>query len=150
MPTPLIICQSIQHGNTLKVAKALAEVLGADVKKPEETNLEEIAAATLVGFGSGIYNGKHHQSLFNLVSRLENQNQKPAFIFSTASVPFKVMHKDLRSNLKDKNFNILGEFQCKGFMDYNFLKFMGGLNNGRPNEKDLIKARKFAKKLKNE
>jgi len=65
-------------------------------KKPSHVNIEGIAKYNLIGLGSGIYGGKHHKSLFELINKSNVQNNKPVFIFSTASVPFKVMHKSLR------------------------------------------------------
>jgi len=56
----LIICQSIHHGNTMKVAKVIAEELNADLKKPSEIKLKDLDKYNLIGFGSGIYDGKHH------------------------------------------------------------------------------------------
>lgn len=146
----LIICVSMHHGNTEKIAKAMAEVLDAEIKKPSEVNIEEITKYDLIGFASGIYNRKHHRSLFELVDKLKSQKHNKAFIFSTATIPFKVLHKPLKESLIDKGFDIIEEFCCKGFMNHSFTKYIfGGLNKGRPNEKDLENARKFAEDLKN-
>ena len=53
----LIICVSIHHGNTEKIAKAMAEVLNAKLVKPNEVNINELAKYYSIGFGSGIYAG---------------------------------------------------------------------------------------------
>lgn len=142
----LIICQSIHHGNSMKIAKAIGEVLHAEIKKPNE--VKSISGYDLIGFGSGIYNGKHHESLFDFLVPLDIQNNKKVFIFSTASFKFMKMHKALRKKLVSKGFDIMGEFMCKGFMDYKFLKhFFGGLNKKRPNNKDIEDAKQFAENL---
>lgn len=99
--------------------------------------------------GSGIYDGKHHRSLFKLIDKLESEKDVKSFVFSTASVPFKRMHNSLKESLIAKGFNIVGEFQCKGFMNHGFTRYiLGGLCKGRPNEKDLKKAKEFAMKIK--
>jgi len=145
----IIICISIHHTNTLKIAKVIGEVLNAKIIKPTDVDIEILSDYDLIGFGSGIYNGKHHRSLFDLVSKLKTKNHKKVFIFSTATIPFEVIHKPLKESLIDKGFDIIGEFYCKGFMSYGFTKYIfGGLNKGRPNEKDLKKAQNFARKLK--
>ncbi|MBL7054788.1 flavodoxin family protein [Candidatus Woesearchaeota archaeon] len=145
----LIICQSIHHGNTMKVAKVIAGQLNADIKKPSEVKPADINKYDVIGFGSGIYNGKHHISQFKLVENLEVQKNKKAFIFSTASICYKKMHEPLRQELISKRFDIIDEFICKGFINYSFIKyFFGGLNKKRPNEKDLSKAKDFALKIK--
>ncbi|MFT9497353.1 flavodoxin family protein [Anaerosolibacter sp.] len=142
-----MVCASVHHNNTLNVAKVMGEELNAEIIKPSEFNCEMISDYDLIGFGSGIYNGKNHQSIFNLIDGLKVQNHKHAFIFSTSTIPVKVMHKSLKESLIAKEFHIVGEFYCKGFMNYSFTKFLGGLNKGRPNDRDLEKARNFARNL---
>lgn len=145
----IIICKSIHHGNTRKVAQAMSKILKASVVEPSEFKSSEIDVYDLIGFGSGIYNGKHHRSLFKLINRLKKQNHKKAFIFFTSTVPVKKFHQDLREALIEKGFDIIGEFCCRGFIDYSFSKYIfGGLNKGRPNKQDLKTAKQFAKQLK--
>ena len=146
----LIIYQSIHHKNTEKIAKVLAEELKAELKKPSEIKPTDLDKYELIGFGSGIYDGKHHISLFKLLNSIKNQNSKKSFIFSTATIRYKKMHEALREELISKGFNIIDEFICRGFMDYSFIRyFFGGLNKKRPNEKDLKNAREFAKNIQN-
>jgi len=146
----LIICQSVHHGNTMKVAESIAKELGAEIKNPSAVTAKDFEYYDLIGFGSGIFNGQHHASLFLLLNSLKTQENKYAFIFSTASICYKKMHEPLRLLLISKGFYIVDEFICRGFTDYSFLKyFFGGINKGRPNQKDLESAREFAIKLKN-
>lgn len=148
-PKVLIICQSIHHGSTMKIASVMAKALDAKIKKPSEVSERDLMAYDLIGFGSGIYNGKHHVSLFKLIENIKNQNSRKVFIFSTASFRYKKMHEDLRNELISKEFNIIGEFMCKGFMNYSFIKYIfGGLNKKRPNENDLLNAKDFAMTIK--
>jgi flavodoxin len=147
----LIICSSTHHGNTLKIAKAIAKVFNTEVRKPSEVDLGRIGDFDLIGFGSGIYNGKHHQSLFDLLNKLSPQNKKKAFLFSTSSIRYHELHSPLKKALQEKGFTIIDEFFCKGFMNYSFIKFFfGGINKKRPNEHDLQAAEAFARKLKAE
>jgi flavodoxin len=144
----LIICESVHHGNTLKVARAIGEVLNAKIVKPSDFNESTISGYDFIGFGSGIYGGAHHKNLLDLAEKLETQNGKKAFIFSTSMIRMSVMHKALRDKLLKKGFDIKGEFLCKGFTDQSVLKSVfGGVNKGRPNKQDLQKAQAFAKKL---
>ena len=80
----LIICQSIHHGNTMKIAKVLADELNAEIKKPSEVKNEELDKYDLIGFGSGIYDDKHHNSLLNLVDKLPNGFGKKLLYFQLA------------------------------------------------------------------
>ncbi len=141
--------------NTEKVAKEMAMVLGADLKKVGEVNPSELANYDLIGFGSGIYMGKHHKSLLAIVKGLPPSNKK-AFIFSTSgtihSMPKPNCHKALRKVLQQKNFEVIDEFNCPGFDTVLFVRlihFGKALNPGRPNEEDLKKAQAFTNNLKN-
>ena len=145
----LIICQSIHHGNTMKVAKVIAAELNADIKKPSEVNTHQLSEYDVIGFGSGIYKRRHHISLFRLLNKTKPQENKKTFVFSTASSRYKKMHEPLKSELIAKGFDIIGEFICKGFMNYSFTRYIfGGINKKRPNEKDLEEAKDFAKTIK--
>ncbi|HIE43486.1 MAG TPA: flavodoxin, partial [Candidatus Omnitrophica bacterium] len=78
----LIICISIHHKNTEKIAKVMAKVLEAKLLKPHKVDINTLSRYDLIGFGSGIYYHKHHGSLLNLVERLPDLKGKKAFIFS--------------------------------------------------------------------
>ena len=80
----LLIVSSYHHGNTEKIARAMAEVLSAPIKKPNEVDIKELLEYELIGFGSGIYSEKHHEEILNLVDRLPMENSKKAFIYSTS------------------------------------------------------------------
>ena len=150
----LLIYISIHHGNTEKIAKVMSEVFDVKLLKFDEVSIDMLSEYDLVGFGSGIYFFKHHKALLNLAENLPYLNKK-VFVFSTRGIgPVWFYHRTLKKKLLKKGFNIVGEFSCKGFDTHlfdkyiPFLKFIGGLNKGRPNKRDLEKARDFAKTLK--
>ncbi|HOP67818.1 MAG TPA: flavodoxin family protein [Methanoregulaceae archaeon] len=142
----LIIYKSVHHMNTQKVAEAMADAIGADPRKVEEVEPAMLAEYDLIGFGSGIYHGKHHKTLLDFVAGLPQQG-KSAFVFSTSGGAKKTMHRELRAALVQKGFAIKGEFACPGFDTYGAFKLIGGIRKGCPNEKDLEKAQAFAKGL---
>ncbi|MHC1628101.1 MAG: flavodoxin domain-containing protein [Candidatus Nezhaarchaeales archaeon] len=119
----LVVCISMYYGNTEKIAKVIAEVLRAEIVKPHEVSAESLCEYDLIGFGSGIYFGKHHKSLFDLLDRIDYQHGKSAFIFSTSGIKasmFFDFHKALRKKLVEKGFVAIGEFNCKGFTAHPF------------------------------
>ena len=145
----LIVCQSVHHGNTMKVARAMAGELDAEIRTPAEVAAGDLDEFDLVGFGSGIHNQKHHASLFRLVDSLESSQARKCFVFSTASICYLKMHQPLKAALESRGFQVLDQFISRGFMDFGWTKlWFGGINKGRPNEKDLDKARAFAVGLK--
>ena len=149
----LIILYSYHHNNTEKVAKAIARILDAQIYSPQQVDPEKLHEYDLVGFGSGIYGDKHHVSLLNLADRLPHVSGGKTFLFSTSAMinEWKVSndHSSLREKLASKGYTIIDEFACRGFNTNSFLKYMGGINKGRPNSEDLKNAEEFAMTLKN-
>ncbi len=147
----LIVCFSHHHNNTQKIAEAMAKVLNAQVKAPQQISPEVLQNYDLIGFGSGIDSDKHYQVLLDFADQLPLTNKK-AFIFSTCAMkgegkPAKD-HTALREILQTKGYRIVGDFQCLGFNTNGFLRYFGGMNKGRPNAEDLRNAEEFAQKLK--
>ena len=149
---PLLILYSYHHRNTEKVAEVVAEVLGAQIKAPDDVDPGELGDYDLIGFGSGIYGAKHHETVLELANRLPLVTDKRAFIFSTSAIINKGKiasdHAALRGILKSKGYAIVDEFSCRGFNTNSFMKYLGGMNKGRPNAEDLERAREFALSLR--
>ncbi len=147
----LLVVYSYHHNNTLKVAKVFAGILDAPILTPQELNPEALQECTLVGFGSGIYGEKHHKYLLDLVDGLPEVTDKRAFIFSTSAIMGKEKvakdHLTLKEKLQSKGYMVIDEFACKGFNTNSFLKYLGGMNKGRPNSEDLKDAEEFAQNL---
>jgi flavodoxin len=152
----LLVLFSFHHNNTEKIANVFAQVLDAQIKTPRQIEPEELQEYSLIGFGSGIYDEKHHKVLLDLADKLPQVTDRKAFIFSTSGVARKFAidqsiddpHSPLRKKLKSKGYMIMDEFNCAGFNTNSFLKLFGGMNKGKPNKKDLKNAEEFAEKLK--
>ncbi len=148
----LLVLFSYHHKNTEKIANVFAKVLDAQIKTPQQIHPEELQAYDLIGFGSGIYSAKHHTYLLNLADALPPVNNKKAFIFSTNAITGKAKiakdHSILREKLQSKGYVIVDEFSCKGFNTNSFIKYIGGMNKGRPNAEDLKHAEEFVESLK--
>lgn len=146
-----ILCKSVHHQNTAQVARAMAEVLGADVACPEEVPYTSLSEYEMVGFGSGVYYGRLHGALYDWLGGLPDCREplKTAFVFSTSGLSFlsKVWHAPLKRLLGRKGFEVVGEFSCRGFDTWGPLWLVGGLNRKHPDERDLERAREFARTL---
>jgi flavodoxin len=145
-PTALIVCVSEHHGNTHRVANAMAKVLGADVVEPEIVDLDELRRFDLVGFGSGIYFGVVHPRLGELIDRLPPGDGQSVFTFSTSGMfllPW-LGTADIRHGLGGRHYEVLGDFNCRGLDTVGPLRFIGGVNRGHPDASDLERATAFA------
>jgi len=155
----LIIVSSCHHGNTGKVAAAMANVLCAQVKTPQEADPEELVGYDLIGFGSGIDSSRHYKPLLDFADSLPHAAGRNAFIFSTCGVPAALFgekyiknyagesHAALREKLETKEYRIIGEFNCPGHNTNAFLRYFGGFNKGRPDARDLLGAEEFGRRL---
>lgn len=147
----LIILFSAKNSNTAKVANSLAKILGANAKSPQQVDPDELEKYDLVGFGSGIFDGKHHSSMIEFADELPLSPDKKVFIFSTSGMESLPKQDDpytsLRACLIDKGVEVIDEFNCVGFNDNRFLKLFGEMNRGRPNNDDLKQAEAFAAAL---
>ncbi len=152
----LLVVFSYHHQNTEKIADVIGKVLDAQKRTPQQMRREDLQEYDLIGFGSGIYDGKHHQFLLDFADQLPKVNNRKAFLFSTCGVPVFGMtkaliaknHLPLREKLQSKGYLIVDEFGCVGFNTNSFLTLFGGINKGRPNAEDLQQAKEFARKLK--
>lgn len=147
-PRCLLLVKSVHHGNTAKVAAAMAGVLEAEVAAPESVPYTTLADGGLLGLGSGVYYGRMHEALFDWLHGLPDAPLPgtPAFIVSTSGLPFlaPLWHGPLRRLLVRKGFRVVGEFACRGFDTWGPLWLTGGLNRAHPDERDLARAKKFA------
>ncbi len=142
----LIIYKSIHHGNTKRIAEVMAESLEANLLDLKDAKQDVITEYDLIGFGSGIYFGKPHKKLREFIEELDGVENKKAFVFSTSGNGKP--NKWLKEKLTDKGFEIMGEFNCKGYDTYGLTKLIGGINKGKPDEEDFKNAKEFAKGLK--
>jgi len=151
----LVIVYSYHHGNTEKIAHTMANVLGAEVKTPQQVYPEKLRDYDLIGFGSGIYSATFDPAVLTLADRLSCAAGKKAFLFSTYGAPaFAVTrrfieenHAEIREKLQLKGYTVIGEFGCAGWNTNSFLKYFGGLNKGRPDAGDLRNAEAFAREM---
>ena len=127
----IIIYNSVHHRNTEKIAKVMAEILKADLTDPSETDTDKIKKYDLIGFGSGIYVGKHHKKLLEFIDDLPVFKNKKVFIFSTSGMHeggiLNRFNKPLEKRLLKKGFTIIGKFSCLGFDTVGPLKLIGAL-----------------------
>ena len=145
----VIICKSVHRQNTAKVARAIADVMHAEVVSPEDFPHASLERYDVVGFGSGIYYGVIHPALWDWVRRLrtDGQGRRSAFVFTTAGLPvlWRVWHGPLKADLTRTGFDIIGEFNCGGFDTWGPLWLTGGINRRHPSPQDLDRAAAFAR-----
>ncbi|WP_327229355.1 flavodoxin family protein [Streptomyces murinus] len=146
----VIVCASVSHGNTRRVADSMAQVLGARVVSPEQADPAELADADLVGFGSGVFYSRLHPALMSFAKALPTGRGR-AFVFATSGlpeIPLMSFTRPLVRLLEGKGFEVDGSFSCRAFDTWTPFKLVGGINKQRPHTGDLAAARAFAGQLR--
>lgn len=131
-------CQVIyfsKTGNTKKVAEAIASELNLEAEDIKDAKLNE---NVLVFLGSGCYGGKPAKSMIRFIED-NNFKSRNVALFGTSGEGQGTGVRKMENMLKVKEAHIKGKFFCKGKI---FL-----INLGRPNDKDLNEAKKFAKNI---
>ncbi|HWQ50976.1 MAG TPA: flavodoxin family protein [Terriglobales bacterium] len=138
----LIIYDSYHHGNTEKVAKAMAAASGAGLCRVDELSAADLAQYELIGFGSGIAFGKHYDKLISAVGGLDLE-EKEVFVFSTSGMGKEDLNAELIGQLESAGAVVAGSFACKGFDTYGPFKLIGGIAKGHPDDGELEAAKRF-------
>ncbi|HRX13408.1 MAG TPA: flavodoxin family protein [Eubacteriales bacterium] len=141
-----IVYYSAHHGNTKKLIDAIAsqgDVTLIDTSKVKNTDLSNY---DLIGFASGIYYQKLHESVLQFAKNNLPVNKK-TFIIYTCGVDVKSYPDAIKRIIEEKEGNILGVYSCPGYDTFGPFKLVGGIKKGHPNEAEIDAAVKFFKEL---
>lgn len=138
----LIIYYSYHHGNTKKVAEAMAQACGAELCPVEEADAKNLDGYEIIGLGAGIDRGKHYKPLFDAAEKL-NLKGRNVFVFSTSGMGNKNYNTPLIRELERMGAAVKGNFTCRGY-DTIVLRLLGGIAKGHPDAGEIEAAKKFA------
>lgn len=138
---------SRHHGNTRKVLEAMAEEGKLDLIDVTARQTARLDEYDCVGFASGVYFGKFQESVLAF-ARQYLPAGKPVFFVYTYGGTKGSSTKALADIAREKSCPMLGEFSCRGYDTYGPFRLVGGIAKGRPNARDLEKARKFYRELR--
>ena len=141
-----IIYHSNHHGNTKKLLDAIAK--RGDVTLIEASgNLDtDLSAYELIGFASGIYYQKFHDTVLQFAEKNLPQGKK-VFLIYTCGMRRSSYTDAIRQITDSKGTEMMGTYDCPGFDTFGPFKLIGGIAKGRPNEEDLAKAVNFFKEI---
>ena len=137
-----IVYASVHHGNTKKIVEDIAKDQNVDLVDATQVKEKDLSEYDAIGFASGIYYGKFHQTVLNFAA-INLPQEKKVFLICThgGSATFQSME----AILEGKNAKLIGKFSCKGYDTYGPLKLVGGIAKGHLDEKDLTTAVEFYK-----
>lgn len=139
-----IIYASVHHGNTKKVLDAIAKECEVELIDATQIKEKDLSGYDAIGFASGQYYGKFHQSVLSFATVNLPVNKKVFFITTYGGT---VVWKSIEECIAGRQAEIIGRFSCKGYDTYGPFKLVGGIAKGHPDEKDLADAVTFFKGL---
>ena len=140
----IIVMASVHHENTKKIVEAIAKECNVEVVDATRVKEMELSGYDCIGFASGIYYGKFHQTVLNFASVNLPANKK---VFYICTYGGSAAYKSIEEVTASKHAINIGYFGCKGYDTYGPFKLLGGIAKGHPDEKDIADAVAFYKKL---
>lgn len=145
----VIIYTSTHHGNTKKLAEAIAAHSRADLIDAVSCKVADLNDYDLIGFASGIAYGKYYPQLLQFM-----ENNLPAgknvFFMHTAGSPRESHADTAKAIAADKNCTARSVYFCKGFDTFGPFKFIGGIAKGHPNSAEIAGAVEFFERIQGE
>ena len=138
-----IVYASVHHGNTEKLVKGIAEECQVDLIDAVKQLDADLSSYDMIGFASGIYFSKFHQSILGFVKKLTDDKK----VFLICIYGGSANYKSIEQILNKKHSKVIGKFGCKGYDTFGPFKLVGGIAKGHPDEKDINNAVEFVKGL---
>ena len=124
-----IVYASVHHGNTEKLVKRIAEECQVDLIDAVIQPDADLSSYDMIGFASGIYFSKFHQSILEFAEK-NLPNDKKIFLICTYGG--SANYKSIEQILDKKRSKVIGKFGCKGYDTFGPFKLVGGIAKGHP------------------
>ena len=98
----------------------------------------------MIGFASGIYFSKFHQSILGFAEKNLPDDKMVLLICTYGG---SANYKSIEQILDKKHASVVGKFGCKGYDTFGPFKLVGGIAKGHPDEEDMKNAVDFVKGL---
>lgn len=144
-----IVYHSEHHGNTKKLLDAIAAQHDVVLFKADtalHANLEEYDR---IGFASGIYYHKFHDSVLRFAAE-KLPYGKDVFFLYTYGVKRSLYINTIKAAVEEKGARILGSFGCRGFDTFGPFQIIGGIAKGHPDSEDIAAAVGFFAEISRE
>ena len=142
-----ICCYSRHHGNTRRVAEAMALEGGVDLIDVTTRQMVRLEEYDCIGFASGIYGFEFHRAV-TAFARQYLPEGKPVFFVCTYGGLRGAGAKELEKLARERGCPVLGTFGCKGYDTFGPFRLVGGIAKGHPDEQDLNNARAFYREMR--
>ena len=141
----VIVYASTHHGNTRKVAEAIAAECGVELVDATAVQKKDLSGYDLIGFASGIYAGRFHPSVAEFAKANLPQGKRIFYLMTSAMN--RDFSKSMESAVRGKNATVAGRFFCSGYNTFGPFRLIGGTSKGHPDERDLKNAVQFYREI---
>lgn len=139
-----IIYHSYHHGNTKKILEAIKNKFDFELYTVEEATNKDFKEYDIVGFASGIEAGQIYRKLLNFIKSYDyNSKNQKSFLITTSGFRSDIFSRSAIKAIKDKEFQLLGEYKCLGWNTFGPFKLVGGVAKLHPTEDEINSAIKF-------
>ncbi|MDO5096610.1 MAG: flavodoxin domain-containing protein [Peptostreptococcaceae bacterium] len=139
-----IVYASVHHKNTEKLLQGIQAECPIDLFDLTKEQELDLSSYDAVGYASGIFALKMHSLIYKILD--ENKTlPKKAIAICTSGVGKGKSAAKFAKYLQEKGFEVVGEFECKGFDTFGPFKLIGGINRKHPDEKDIANGIAFLK-----
>lgn len=142
MTKAVIIYHSEHHGNTKKLAEAIASAHAVDLVEAEKAAAMDLSGYDTIGFASGIYMAGFHPSLMALLSSPPLRGKK-VFVLCTSGSGNEKYPAAFANKLKTAGFVLLGAYHCRGLDTNGPFRLVGGISKGHPTTEEVEGAVRF-------
>ena len=143
----VICCYSRHHGNTRKVAEAMAQEGDVDLIDVTTRQMVSLEGYGCIGFASGIYGFAFHKAVAAF-ARQYLPERTPVFFVCTYGGLRGAGAKELEKLARERGCPVLGTFGCKWYDTFGPFRLVGGIAKGHPDEQDLNNARAFYREMR--
>lgn len=150
MKKTVLFYYSVHHGNTKKIAEAIAGRLGVTLVRVPVKEKIDLNEYDLIGFASGIYMSEFGRPMRELAAAIGPLEGKECFTIYTCGAPAGSFDGGFQKRLKEKGARISGGFHCRGYDTFGPFKLVGGIAKGRPDGDDEARAAAFVDALMRE
>ena len=137
----ICICTSWKYR---EISKSIAEECQVDLIDAVNQPDADLSSYDMIGFASGIYFSKFHQSILEFAEKNLPDDKK---VFLICTYGGSANYKSIEQILDKKRSKVIGKFGCKGYDTFGPFKLVGGIAKGHPDEEDIKNAVEFVKVL---
>ena len=100
----------------------------------------------LIGFASGIYYSKFHESVLKVAMEYLPQNKR-VFLIYTYGFKRTGYGEDIAKIICEKRGQIVASYGCRGFDTFGPFKIVGGIAKGHPTDEEISEAVRVIKEF---